>query len=429
MIEKKYKLSHYNVFFERKGNSYLWNTFSGALIKVNESGKAYIDSFNGCESDDNYFKILKNNGCIVHTRFDELGKVLIEEKTLMVNPAPERFHYTIAPTMSCNYNCNYCFEDGYMNRKKMSDDTQNLVCQYIFRQILRNKNLKQLTIRWFGGEPLLHMDAIQYISCQLDSLCREHDIKYDAGIVTNGRFLTRKNAILLRECKVEYVQLSVDGMSERYIKMKHATPRDFDATIENIVAASDILPITVRINVSDDIEDAIRLTHYLLGDYKLDGKIKIYVAQIRRYGDSSTTISGKKEHAQFLNLQQKYMKLFAENGNYKAESFARVIPRRRCTTCFSVCYTNPCIGPEGELYRCEHDFGKNERIVGTVEAGRFYSFPDREYFEFEHFSECKKCSFLPICLGGCMNNTKAGVLDIECEQFKERMIDMLMFNA
>ena len=51
----------------------------------------------------------------------------------------------------------------------MSDDTQNLVCQYIFHQILKNKNLKQLTVRWFGGEPLLHMDAIQYISCQLDS--------------------------------------------------------------------------------------------------------------------------------------------------------------------------------------------------------------------------------------------------------------------
>lgn len=60
-------------------------------------------------------------------------------------------------------------------------------------------------------------------------------------------------------------RLSVDGMSERYIKMKHATSRDFDATIENIVATLDIFPIMVRINVSDDIEDTIHVSSFRSG--------------------------------------------------------------------------------------------------------------------------------------------------------------------
>lgn len=36
------KLSSYNVIVERQNVKYLWNTFSGALIKLDDEGLDYI---------------------------------------------------------------------------------------------------------------------------------------------------------------------------------------------------------------------------------------------------------------------------------------------------------------------------------------------------------------------------------------------------
>ena len=255
-----YKLSQYNVIFKRGNSNYLWNTFSGALIKLTKDGFTYISNFEN-ERDFNsiYFKLLYSNGCIVNKDIDELGRILFDEQVITFDRYPQRLHYTIAPGLGCNYNCNYCFENHRESFDKMTKETQDYIVKYIEKQINKNKNLERLSITWFGGEPLLYADIIDYISTQLIEVCNSKGVQYHSGIISNGRFLTQTNAQMLNKNKVRHAQISIDGLKEYYMSQKQATSVDFEQTISNIINASNYLSISVRINVKDSIDEAIAL--------------------------------------------------------------------------------------------------------------------------------------------------------------------------
>lgn len=427
MNDTKYMLSKYNVIIHRPVGIFLWNTLTNAMIKLDESGLKYIESFDGKQSVNPFFNVLKDNGCIVATTYNELGRVLHDEKAAMLNPFPKSIHFTIAPGLACNYNCVYCFENRSSTKSAMSREMQSSVCDYIIASAERNLLLEEICITWFGGEPLLYMDAISYMSERMISYCITKGINYGAGIVTNGRLLSQSTAKSLKQYGIRYVQLSFDGMPEQYIKQKRATLEDFNATVNNIVSSSDILPITVRINVADSIDDALELTRYLLIDKGLDGRIKVYLAHIRNY-DHLNIDEEKRSQTKFYDMEGKFMSLFGNDGPYSEHSLFYVSPRRRCTTCHSVCDSNACIGPNGEFYRCEHFFGQPEYSVGTIQYGRNFTEQEHKYLMFQHPQKCLNCKFFPVCLGGCMNDNQDGDIALACDAFIERMIDNLLLH-
>lgn len=419
----KYKFSRYNVQFSREENDYLWNTLTGALMKLDDDGKAYLSKH--IDEGHPFFRQLLNSGCIVDERYNELGKVLVDEKSAMLNPVPTSIHFTIAPGLGCNYNCPYCFEKGRTSHVSMSQDVQNEVCEYIIKIASKNPFLEYISVTWFGGEPLMYPEAINNISEKLIEYCKKRHINYGAGIVTNGRFLNKEMSKMLVKNKVSYVQLAMDGMGDYYATQKGATVSDFKRTVQNIIESADIIPITVRINISDKLDEAKKLTEYLLKEKGLDGKIKIYVAHIRDYSEKCMAAE-EESHSRFLELEKEYMRNFGEGEQYQMNSLFYVRPERRATTCLSVCGNNFCIGPKGELYRCEHFFGIPDCIVGNIKNGRFYTDVEINYIKHSHPDKCEKCEMFPVCLGGCMNDNKGGDVALSCEAFKERLIDYLM---
>ena len=424
-MEGGYQFSRYNNQFCRNGRHYLWNTLSNAFLELDEDDIQYLEQEGSPDTQSPLFKPLYNNGCIVRESFDELGKVLFEEKAVMTAFDPETLQFTIAPGFGCNYDCVYCFEHHRSAAKHMSSDTKNAVCRFIINATERHASLKSIRITWFGGEPLLYKSDIADISYRLMEYCGTRNIRYDAGIVTNGRFLDPDTALMLKALNIRYVQLSFDGTRKVYMKQKKASSSDYYITIQNICNCADLLPITIRINIWDDPSDAIDLTDYFLNEQNLDGKIKMYVAHIRDYTRDDAA-SERFSHERFLEAQGRYMQLFGENGKFNSKSFCYISPKRRYTTCATVCRYNCCIGPDGELYRCEHYFGDVKKVIGTVFDGYFNNEQDLRYLFFQHPDVCKACSMFPICLGGCMNDAMNGEISLSCEALKNRWIDMLM---
>lgn len=421
----KYKKSRYNIVIDRPEGKFLWNTCSNAFIKLNDDGERWLEAFDGTKTADSYFEILLKNGCIVPDGLDETRKILYEEKATMLNTMPAAMHFTIAPGMGCNYNCPYCFEKGHGSGSVMSQETIHQTEAYIIKKMSANPNLKQLSIRWFGGEPLLYMNTIENMSHVLMDWCAANGVQYTAGIVTNGRYLTKENARKLKDLHVGYVQLSMDGMGKYYEEQKGAREGDFAAVVENLKSAADLLDITVRINVTDRLDEALALTEFLLKECDLDGKLKVYVAHVRDY-EGMTAEEERMSHAHFLELEGTYITLFGKDGPYSSKSLGFIQPKRRCTTCRTVCDTNFCIGPEGELYRCEHYFGQKEYSVGHVLSGRSYPETELGYLKYCHLPKCLDCSLFPVCLGGCMNDNTEGKPVLDCDAFLERQIDFLL---
>lgn len=419
-----YKLSRFNVRFERLPGSFLWNTLTGALIKLDYNAKHWMDNFDGTDDTSTYFKILLDNGCIVPDVYDELGKVLFDEKAVLLNERPTVISHIIAPGLGCNYSCPYCFERGHAADPPMDRTMQDEVCDFIIAGAERDDRLEALGITWFGGEPLLYLDAIEHMSSRLIAYCEERGVSYRARIVTNGRLLTAEAAEILAGCKVADAQISVDGTGGAYERSKGARPGDFEAVVSNIEACADMIHITVRINVADDGASALELSRHLLSERTLDGRIKVYAAHVRDYTGHTAEDEEHASHEAFLSFSHRFMAQFGEGGPYSAESLMPLSPARRCTACQSICAPNFCIGPGGKLWRCEHHLGRDELSVGSVADGRSYTGVDQAYLLHRHREECLRCAFLPVCLGGCPNDGAV----LACRSFQESLIDNLMFG-
>ena len=90
---------------------------------------------------------------------------------------------TICPTMGCNFDCPYCFEDH--GRGKMSPEVQDDVVALTERMLEASK-ATDLSVTWFGGEPLLAPDVIESLTQRLMALVEERGGTYSAGVITNG---------------------------------------------------------------------------------------------------------------------------------------------------------------------------------------------------------------------------------------------------
>lgn len=384
----EYKLSRYNVFINDK---FLWNTFSDALLVITPEEKQAIESGACLQGNSDLFNGLLQNGCIVNSSLDELGKILADEKASMLNVSPKHMGFTIAPGLGCNYRCEYCFEKDNYSDSKMDKDTIDDVLKYIFFKVNENATVQSCHITWFGGEPLLYLDIIEYLSKKIISFCNNKGISYTSGIITNGRFLTESTCRALKDLLVSYAQITIDGLPDSYSKIKHSKIEDFWAVVKNIQYAQNYLRINIRINANPktDIKEIYELVDLLLKRSNLDNKVKIYIGFLRDYNSSSKVErQAHRAHLQFETKLIKYLDKFYSGRNYGVP-----YPKRRIMSCLQMCVANACIGPQGELYRCEHYFGDSSAIIGNVKTGLYYNQADRKFYNFKHLSKCLKCVF------------------------------------
>lgn len=109
-------------------------------------------------------------------------------------------------TNFCNLKCNYCFaNEGTYNKKKRKFD-KNLIDKFIDFLILY-PTVQNIT--FFGGEPLLNVDGIEYLCQQVNNL------RPDIGFYcqTNGTLMNKRIDNLIHRYKIKFT-LSIDGSKE-----------------------------------------------------------------------------------------------------------------------------------------------------------------------------------------------------------------------
>ena len=143
-------------------------------------------------------------GFLVPADLDEISA--LRSRYLQSQANCDSLAVTIMPTDSCNFNCFYCFQDK--QSILMSNDTANALVNFIDSKLYGVKTLK---VTWFGGEPLLALNLIQFLSHSLRQLAKKHSCDYEAFIITNGYLLNDSNIQILSQCQIRTVQISLDG--------------------------------------------------------------------------------------------------------------------------------------------------------------------------------------------------------------------------
>lgn len=203
------KKSKYNFVYKREnGDVVIYNTYSKAVILLTDQEyQHYITS--------DYEKIdtvqYKENGILIDDDFDELH--FLKYMHYKAKFSRHNLHLTIAPTLDCNFDCPYCYE----NRRngKMSKEVQDALIDFVKDRI--NEGTENIDISWYGGEPLLYFDIVEYLALKIRKLAEDNDCGLKMYIVTNGYLLSKDVIRRLDEIGIIRVQITLDGLAEHAV--------------------------------------------------------------------------------------------------------------------------------------------------------------------------------------------------------------------
>lgn len=333
------------------------------------------------------------------TRIDE--RAALETLGRAACFAPHGVGLTLCPTMNCNFDCPYCFE--HHRPGKMSPEVQDDVVA-LTERMLDVTGGKQLSVTWFGGEPLLAPDVIESLSDRLMALAEKKGAEYWAGIITNGYFLTQENADMLGRCKVTSCQVTLDGIGAAHDATRHLAGGG--GTFERIAGNLRNVKIPFRVSIRQNVQESnigeVREMKEFVRKLAEESGNEITYAPAPVSGNEATDERGGEvgllcdSNLSEIGIMQEAGRFTAGRGHYCG---ANTLPG--CG-----------IDEEGRLFKCWESAGFPEHAFGTAhdwdpkDPLNTAAEPDKLTMYLNTAlpngdAECADCVWLPLCVGGC----------------------------
>jgi uncharacterized protein len=385
----------------------LFNTYSTSLIRLPKTDYGEIKS-----NIKNETFVLENLelvsrlyslGLIVPSDFDEKAIIKIGNRKWRHNS--KAYSVVIVPNIDCNFRCKYCFED--IEEKYMSEETINNI-ELFFNKRIISKQILNLDIGWYGGEPLLSKETIERLSKTFSKVKNYKAIIFSNGYDFDDNFIRN-----LPKLGINLVHITIDGpkgVHDSYRLHKNGD-ETFDRILDNIQKIitynNDSISINIRTNLDNDNKD--NYSDLLKSFHKINStKISFQVQQIQK----TLTGNGKSYCGTMNNEEYELVYKFAKEellkNNYrKPEDF---LPRNQH---YHHCYVGLdngfAINYDGSIYKCFGDINPPENSIGSLNKAGDIDFIPAEYLRWHNYDyfesiSCRNCILLPICMGGCAHN-------------------------
>lgn len=261
---------------------------------------------------------------------------MVEDVASFLN---RRLELTVLPTEQCNFRCLYC--NQRYNIGVMRPETVAALKNFI---AIRAPELDGLTVRWFGGEPLLAygvmLDTMRYVQ----AVAKENpSIRMDSNVTTNGYLLTTERLAELSALGVRTYQITFDGDRDEHDKLRIRRNGNgtFDRIWGNLAAAhrTDIdFTVTMRLHVNrDNVESMKHLIRRASEEIGTDERFEVFVRLLSRLGspndaelpisDDLGAIRELEGLSTSLGMRLSELDLFGDSipACYAAKPFAYVI--------------------------------------------------------------------------------------------------------
>lgn len=391
-----YRYANFTLKTDCEDGFLLHNTLTGEVL-----------FFDNQEDVENNRQLLIEKYYLVTNDFNDIETVeQLRNLLRLKNSNKGIFSYTILPTTCCNARCFYCFENGikkYPMTKEVAEDS----VQYI----LSHRHNMSVKLRWFGGEPLLGKNIIDYICNRL----MDEDVPFYSTMLSNGYLFDDE---VIKKAKslwnLKSLQITLDGTEEVYNRIKaYVGIKDsaFNKVLDNIDKLLDNeIRIQVRLNMdSHNAEDLSNLIDMLGDRYKGKKGISVYVAKL--FDDED------KKDAELKEIW--YHKLVNKLRENKIGGYSRKLSKLKYSSCMADTYDHIIINPNGELAKCEHYC--EEKLVGNIYSDEINQEMINYWKETEKGEICNTCPLQPSCiiLKNCFNTEI-------CDEYKrDKKIDTI----
>ncbi len=400
MKENRKRLNKYVKVQEDGDRLFLYNMLSGKLYVANGEKKEQISMFIEGENflDQEFYNTLEKAGVFVNNDFDEIGLCELQYNQMVYSK--EALDITIIPTNDCNFKCVYCYEN---HRKEfMSEDTADSIIKF-YRKNARF--YKYLIVSWFGGEPLLRLDIIEYIMKQLMDISHKNGVVVRSMITTNGYLLTENAFCRLMKVGVRNYQITVDGLENTHnLQRPHKVKSNsFEVIISNLKEIMENhetgrYEIGIRFNISQEMNESrekiLSFYHKNFGGWK---QLSFIFEWIRDWGgEIDQNIVTKPEICieWFISAKERGLRCF--------ELFQNACGMYFCEACKLNGFV---IDFDGSIHKCtlamEDKEYKAINQIGHFDKNGNLNFNENlvKWFKRNQRESCKECVYYPICMG------------------------------
>lgn len=395
------KISLYNRNIQVGEKLYVFNSVTRALAEVDDSFIKTINDIKTSSREPSDAKLLKQmakGGYIVEDGIDEIHNLQKQFNKRNHNISVKSF--TIVPTFKCNFSCPYCYE--VKNGQTMNIETAKNVIEFIKKSA---HGSRAVYISWYGGEPLMAIDIISYISENLMTYFNSQSIEYSSAMVTNGYFVSEDVVKDLKRYNIKSCQITLDGIAATHNRKrfdKETREPSFDKIINNIkILHAEGIKVTLRFNIDkQNYMEMDSLLDYLKNSGLQD--IPVTLGWLMPITDACSHIKDKcLTYEEYCLLELKIMDSKIKHGF--AKSYMDFYPLG--SECCSVSNEHSVvINPNGNLFKCWNDIDNNNLAVGNImEIHSLAEIGNSKYSSWSPFvyEKCVDCDVFPICKAGC----------------------------
>jgi len=315
---------------------------------------------------------------------------------------PKSFHLQWHITERCNLHCKHCYYDPQFLKNELGLSELAKILEKFINQI----NLWQLPkeavrISFTGGEPFVRKDFFEILQ-----KCYENQDLFFYGILTNGILLNRENIKKIKDLRVNYVQISLEGMKK--INDSIRGKGTFNKIIKSVILLKrEKISVNISMTVSKvNVADVFKVIS-LAKELGVSVSIRRLVP-IGRGGEMGklvlSPIEVKKLYSNILEIKEKYWNkislgcedgILVQNLRYSPEG---------C----SAGYASFSVLPNGDVYPCRRlPIYAGNLIKESFSEIYYNSKPLQKLRNLNNVNDmCQHCPFFIECHGGakCIAN-------------------------
>ena len=233
--------------FKTPGGYFIYDVNTNAIIKIQESIYNFLEDDqknninNESKYDNNEYKKIIDS----ITKLKEKGFLSTKRVKELIHTSSSTLEYILGNklrmiilqvTQQCNLRCEYCaYSDKYLNRvhanERMDFDTAKKGIEFL---IDHSKDVDQVHISFYGGEPLLEFDLLK--KCINYAIEIGEGKKVTFGLTTNATLFTKEMIEFFEQHDVN-IMISLDGPKEIHDenrKFSVSNKGSFDKILSNL---------------------------------------------------------------------------------------------------------------------------------------------------------------------------------------------------
>lgn len=350
---------------------------------------------------------------------DENYDQLILNTILQDIPKPYPAILYLIMTEKCNFACDYCFIERYMDQKKtnvMTKEIAKKAIDFYVRQIGLDKSRfsEKKEILFYGGEPLSNFSVVEYCANVIHDYVQKGILPNETNLsmVTNGTFINDEVAKKLNDLGISF-SISLDGATPaaNSCRKYHNGMPGYSDIIRGLETAK---------KNGCDVGLSITLSQEALKDGdKIFELIDKYNLKSIGFNILLTDSNYSVPEEYFINVSKfliEAFKVFRQKGIYEDRVMRKVDAfvnhKIHLQDCAAEGANQLVIAPNGDVGICHGYLSTRETFVTNVDSQDFRMDQDPLFLEWNkrtplNMKKCLNCMALGTCGGGCALNAKA----------------------